>query len=216
MDDLTAAFFEAGEAFSALIDDPAVVGAWSGPSALEGYTVGGVVGHVNVAVGWLVPLLDTAEPADARPIRPGHYYTGMKLDPSPSARNPMHDVVRDMSEQTGARGPEANASQFGALLETLRKRLPDEPDHRLLNLHPVIPACARLDDFLQTRIVELIVHADDLAVSVGATPPAVSEAAAVAAIDALVTTARAAHGDIAVLRALARRERSSDDVFPVF
>ena len=63
---------------------------------------------------------------------------------------------------------------------------------------------------------ELVVHADDLAVSVGATAPAVSEAAAVAAIDALVTTARAAHGDIAVLRALARRERSSDDVFPVF
>ena len=139
----------------------------------------------------------------------------MKLDPSATTRNPMHDVVRDMSEQTGARGPEANATQFGALLETLRKRLPDERYDRLLNLHPVIPACARLDDFLQTRLVELVVHADDLAVSVGAAAT-LSGAAAGAAIDALVTTARAAHGDIAVLRALARRERSSDDVFPVF
>ncbi len=212
---LGAAFLEAADAFAAVVDDPAPAEAWTKPSALPGYTVGGIVGHVNVAVGWLEPLLQVAVPADARPIRPGRYYAGMKLVPSEADRNPLHDVVRQMSENTAAHGHEANLAHFRALIERLGAALAGQPDDRLLDLRPVIPAYARLDDFLHTRIVELVVHADDLAASVG-TAVAFPAAAATAAIDTLVTTARAAHGDIAVLRALARRERSGGEVFPVF
>jgi hypothetical protein len=198
-----------------VLDDSAPAEAWPNPSALAGYTVGGIVGHVNVAVGWLEPLLVVAVPADARPIRPGRYYTGMKLVPSAAEQHPMHDVIREMSENTAARGHEANLTQFRALIERLRAALAGQPDDRLLDLRPIVPAYVRLDDFVKTRIVELVVHADDLAASVRTAAP-LPEAAATAAIDALVATARAAHGDIAVLRALARRERSDGGVFPVF
>ncbi|MFP5331913.1 MAG: hypothetical protein ACLGHX_06115 [Acidimicrobiia bacterium] len=81
--------------------------------------------------------------------------------------------------------------------------------------HPTV-GCQRwggrlisLDDYLVTRLVELIVHSDDLAVSVGAIPPAFSREATGAVIDCLVGVARVRHGDEAVITALSRRERDT-------
>jgi hypothetical protein len=65
-------------------------------------------------------------------------------------------------------------------------------------------------EYLRTRLVEFAVHVDDLAVSVGVPTPDLGSAADDEAIDVLVGIARIRHGDVAVLRALARRER--DDV----
>ena len=64
-----------------------------------------------------------------------------------------------------------------------------------------------VDEYLRTRVVELVVHADDLAASVGVAPMAPRPETGKIAIDALVDVARIRHGDLAVLRALARRER---------
>jgi hypothetical protein len=78
-----------------------------------------------------------------------------------------------------------------------------------------VPLVVRFSDWLPTRVMELVVHGDDLAASVGIDAPPPSEAAAVT-IDLMVALARAVHGDLAVVRALARRERASRPVFPVF
>jgi hypothetical protein len=53
-------------------------------------------------------------------------------------------------------------------------------------------------------------------VSVGLDAPPLPEGAAAVAIDVMLAVARDAHGDLAVVRALARRERASAAVFPVF
>jgi hypothetical protein len=66
-----------------------------------------------------------------------------------------------------------------------------------------------LDEYLRTRVVELVVHADDLAASVGVEPVPPQPATTAVAIDVLVGVARIRHGDMAVLRALARRERDT-------
>jgi hypothetical protein len=71
-----------------------------------------------------------------------------------------------------------------------------------------------IDDYLATRVVELVVHADDLAVSLGVDPPPPPPAAARLAEHVLLDIARHRHGDTALLRALARRERTSA-VLPV-
>jgi hypothetical protein len=65
--------------------------------------------------------------------------------------------------------------------------------------------------YLATRVVELVVHADDLACSVDleARPP---QAAIEIAIQTMVDAARLVHGDVAVLRALTRRERTEDNI----
>jgi hypothetical protein len=70
--------------------------------------------------------------------------------------------------------------------------------------------------FVGTRIVELVVHTDDLAVSVGVEPPEPSEGAASVALAAMLAAARSNSGDLAVLRALARRERATTSPFLVF
>jgi hypothetical protein len=65
--------------------------------------------------------------------------------------------------------------------------------------------------YLATRVVELIVHTDDLACSVGvaSVPP---RRALSTALDALVDGSRSVHGDLALLRALSRPERAPGSI----
>jgi len=99
-------------------------------------------------------------------------------------------------------------------LDDLVPKLAGEQLDRLLDLRPILPAAIRLGDFVRTRVVELVVHGDDVAASIAidADPP--PDAAAVAA-DVLVETAARNHGALTVLRALTRRERCTAAVFPV-
>lgn len=71
-----------------------------------------------------------------------------------------------------------------------------------------------LDDYLLTRVVELLVHADDLAVSVGQEIDLPGDASSVA-FGVFVDLARARSGDLAVLRAFTRKERGDPDVLRV-
>jgi hypothetical protein len=70
----------------------------------------------------------------------------------------------------------------------------------------------RLDDWVANRAIEMLVHADDLAVSAGLDPLVLPADAAALAIHGLVDISRHREGDLAVLRALSRRERQSVDV----
>jgi mycothiol maleylpyruvate isomerase-like protein len=213
--DERAALFEAAEAYASLLDDAGVAAKWDTDSALADYTVGMIVSHVTHAVGWLEPLLDTTDPGDRRPIRVGKYYTGMKVDPA-TPRPPMHDWVRDMSAKSAKHGAEAETAKFRSLVERLRERLATEDLDRVLDMSPAVPATIRMRDFLATRVIELVVHGDDLAASLGLDCPPLAQQAADVAIATLVATARGAHGDVEVIRALSRRERAGPDVFPVF
>jgi hypothetical protein len=71
-----------------------------------------------------------------------------------------------------------------------------------------------LDEYVRTRLVELALHIDDLCVSVHMATPDIPGIEV--AIRALVDVARLRHGDVAVLRALGRRERDTGDVLRVF
>lgn len=62
-------------------------------------------------------------------------------------------------------------------------------------------------EYLTTRLVELVVHADDLAVSVGVDDPAPSEDACRAVAGVLAQTAALRDGGLDAVRALAPRER---------
>jgi hypothetical protein len=73
-----------------------------------------------------------------------------------------------------------------------------------------------LDGFLVTRLVELLAHADDLAASAGIPTPDLPPDAVILVTSCLTDVARRRHGDLAVLRTMARRERSLEGVFPVF
>ena len=71
---------------------------------------------------------------------------------------------------------------------------------------PIHPGEAMLlDEYLRTRCIELTVHAENLALTLG-TEATCSNAAVAVAIDVLFEAARKRWGDAAVLHALARRE----------
>ena len=74
-----------------------------------------------------------------------------------------------------------------------------------------------LDDFCRTRMIEVLVHLDDLAVSTSQRRPVTDPTGIAIVIDISVGIARHAHGDWNVLYALARTERSAiEPVFPAF
>lgn len=87
----------------------------------------------------------------------------------------------------------------------LGHRMNDEPDARTLTV--LEERVMSLDDYPVTRMMELVIHTDDLATSAGVAPPVFSSDATNPVIDRLVETARRRHGDRAVLMALSRRER---------
>jgi hypothetical protein len=109
--------------------------------------------------------------------------------------------------------------------QQLSLRLPKEDLDRPIDLRPTLPPVVplddhftgviRLDDFLRTRLLEVVIHGDDLAASVGDTTWWADPRAVGLAIEALVTVARQNHGDNQVLWALARRERTKPGVLPV-
>src|SRR2546421_3257837 len=219
LDEVVTAFREAAEAFGEIVARPEVGKAWEQPSALEGYSVGAVVTHVNAAIGWLGHLLDAPAEPDLRPTPPADYLRfvhGLKIGSDGPDRHPLHDVLHDQFERAATRGLESNRDKFLGLVERLAARLEGESAARLLDLRPTAPLVVRLGDFLRTRVLELVVHGDDLAVSASLDAPPLPEGAAAVAIDVMLAVARAAHGDLAVIRALARRERADALVFPVF
>jgi len=76
--------------------------------------------------------------------------------------------------------------------------------------------CMPLDDYLVTRMVEAVVHSDDLAVSLGLETPSFAPDVLDLVMVALLGIARERHGDLAALRTFARGERATADLLPVF
>jgi hypothetical protein len=94
----------------------------------------------------------------------------------------------------------------------LSARLPREPSNRLVLVMGGVPI--GLDGYLETRVVELTVHVDDVATSLGMSTELPPEATALA-IKHLVEVVRARHGDMTVLRGLTRAEPFATSPFPV-
>lgn len=200
-------FLDACDATRPLLVSDSVGDRWGEPSALAHMTVGSLAGHLMRAVTSVdayldKPVTDVGAVLDA----PGYYASieglvGDELD------SKLHTAIRRRAESEAESGHAEVVERWDAALDRLRRRLPTEPpDRRLPALGGRLIA---LDDYLVTRLVELIVHSDDLAASIGAAPPAFSREATGAVINCLVGVARVRHGDEAVIIALSRRERDT-------
>ena len=189
-----------------LVAAPEVAARWDEPSALPRFLVRGLAGHL-VATGTsvVVRYLDVPEPR-GETIDPATYYVTVLTTDDPDAE--LHQGIRARGEAAAAGGPEALVAEGRRVLDDLARRLAAEPADRRVQVAAGL--VLTLDDYLVTRLLELVVHADDLAVSVGIPTPAVDAAVLDPVLDCLVRMGRRRHGDLAVLRALTRRER--DDV----
>jgi len=207
--EVRSAFLEALQSFRDLVNSDAVAGAWNEPSALAGYTVAGLVGHVLSAASAVERYLDL-EPGTDAPIARGVYYASV---PTPHDASDLHREIRARGESLGRRGQRAITEELDALGSRLRTRLAVESASRTLTV--MRANTMRLDDYLETRIVEVAVHSDDLATSVGLTANIPPSAASIA-VEHLLDVARQRHGDFAIVRAFTRRERDDIAALHVF
>ncbi|MFI0447310.1 maleylpyruvate isomerase N-terminal domain-containing protein [Actinomadura sp. 6N118] len=202
-------YLGAAESAVGLLADPAVAAEWQEPSALADFTVGGLAAHLAFQI-FCVPSVLAEAPGDEEPIGLLDHYAraawvdaGLDDEPNVALRRRGEELAADGAEQTTARAERTVAD--------LRDVLADEPADRAVLL-PWNGWSLFLDDFLVTRTMELTVHSDDLAVSVGVpTPPASPEAADVVAV-LLTRLAVRKHGLTPVLRALSRAERAPETI----
>lgn len=214
MNEVVSSFLASADAFCRLAERDEVAARWADQSSLVGYTVGGLVGHVAAGVGWLEPLLEGAPPTDATPITFSAYCIQVMVG-APQDLDRVHAFAREQGERGAQRGHREALARLRGRIDRLQVLLDKEDGDRLLDLRPMVPAAIPLDEFIRTRVVELVVHGDDLAASVGVTPWQPGVDAAELTIDVLMAVARQMHGDVEVIRALCRRERATPGVIPV-
>lgn len=198
-------YLEAADRAAGMIADPAVADHWEDPSALPEMTVGALAGHLARQIFNVQRIL--AQPAaDEPPISLlEHYARAAWIDAG--LQDPANTSIRDESAQEAAEGPAGLAARAAAAAGELREQLAAEPDGRVV-LIPWGPWPLTLDDMLRTRIMEIAVHGDDLACSIGLDEAHLPAAVTDIAIGVLARLAVRRHGATAVLRALSRAERA--------
>ena len=202
--DVRETLLHAGDRVVALVEDRAVADAWERPSALPYLTVGALTAHLVRALATVVTYLHADEPGEDAPVRDaaGYLHVALSDDDLDGA---LHRGIRERADDSAADGPQVVGEQARAALDELHRRLPGLAIDRRVAVKDGI--VLTLGQYLETRLVELVVHTDDLVAStgVGCELPA---AATDTAIAVLVALARRRHGDAALLHALARRERA--------
>jgi len=191
-----------------LVADAAVADAWEHESALPGMTVGGLARHLVSQPECAVEFLTTPGPADAEVLTlVGHYD---RVDwwraPIDAAENTS---IRDDFNLMGRAGHEESVE----VLVRSRRHLPAALASAARTTYVPWQDCALpTDDFLVVRLMEMVVHADDLAFSVGVETPTFVPAVLEPVLALLASLAARRRGQPAVLRALSRSGRAAGPV----
>ncbi|GAB7191520.1 hypothetical protein NUM3379_22280 [Kineococcus sp. NUM-3379] len=188
-----------------LVGSGEVAARWGQDSVLPGMAVGALAAHLARSVLQVEWYLD-APVTDGPLVTARTYYA--RLEGTTVPGSDLNTGVRRRSETTALDGPAAVAAQAREALGRLRGRLPGEPPGRRVAVLHRQGEEMLLDEYLRTRCVEIAVHTEDLALGVGSPVRAPRRAVALA-VDLLVAAARQRSGDVAVLHALARRERDT-------
>ncbi|MDP9868603.1 MULTISPECIES: maleylpyruvate isomerase N-terminal domain-containing protein [Streptosporangium] len=205
MTDAKADFLFTARSAADLLRDPAVAAAWSRPSALPEFSVAGLAGHLAYQILAIPPLLTSPVPQEETVALLEHYsrvrWIGASLDDDINVR------IRQGGQEVSAEGHAALVTRVDLALEELDGSLVSATN-RPVRISLWGPWSLTLDDMLITRMMELAVHSDDLAVSVGVETPTLPPSAVDTVIGLLVRLAVRRHGPTGVLRALSRAERA--------
>jgi hypothetical protein len=202
-------YLDAAGRAAGLIASPAITARWDEPSALAEFAVSGLAGHLARQVIMVPDLLRRETPENPEVIGIlDHYARAPWVDAA--LDDEANVAVRRSSDAEAADGPEALARRTADVVARLNAVLPGEDAARLVYL-PWTGWALTLADFLTTRLLEIVIHADDLAVSAGGQPGMPDEAVDTVLV-LLTRLAARRHGTAAVLRALSRRERAPETI----
>lgn len=192
-----------------LLADPAVAENWGEPSALPEFGVSGLAGHLASQLFQVEQRLDDPPTAEA-PIALLDHYVGVSWREGDHTTE-VNVRIRDNGEEYAAGGSAALVARARLCLERLHDLLPAADPDRPLFL-PQGPWALTVHDFLITRMMEISVHNDDLAVSVGLPTPDQDDAVNRPVLDLLSAVAERRHGPLALTRAYSRSERSPGSI----
>lgn len=199
-------FLETAAAVMRLVEDPAVTSRWEAPSALASYSVGGLAAHLCRAVSTPLGYLDQGQTDRSGEADAAGYFV-RALGGHDPVDSELHRSVRQRSDDMAASGPIGVVDAARAALQSLMGRLDVEPADRVLVVFGGMSML--LDGYLETRIVELVIHADDLAASCpGVGGPAIPEGAWAIARRVVSEVAAQRVGDREFVLGLSRAERS--------
>ncbi len=202
-----AVFVEAATIGLELVGRPEVARRWGEPSALEGMTVGALAAHLARQVTRVPEVLSSPVP-DERPVPLIEHYLRSAWAGGDEDAN---RGIRERAAADAAEGPKEALAHALEALGTARADLPAEPAERWVR-PPWLAWNLSLEDYLRSRMLEIVVHSDDLAVSVDLEPPAWPEEVIAPVLGVLTTLAVRKHGVPAVLRTLARAERAPGSI----
>ncbi|MFB7493553.1 maleylpyruvate isomerase N-terminal domain-containing protein [Streptomyces sp. NPDC056161] len=210
---VTDAYLGAAEQAVLLLEAPEVAASWARPSALAELTVGGLAGHLayqllsvgSALQGWADSAPQESSPQEAPIDLLDHYGRAAWLDAPLDGE--VNAGIRAKGEDLAAQGASSLTGLARTSLAKQRTSLAACPGDRAVFM-PQTGWSLRLDDFLVTRMMEIAVHRDDLAVSVGRTVPPLPDAAFDPVLVLLARLAARRHGQAALLRALTRAERA--------
>lgn len=191
------------------LGDPRISAAWDQQSVLEEQTVGSVAAHVGRGCWVALQYLDTGVPSGPVDFDSAADYYAKLLD---AATPEMHAGIRERGAEGAKSGPSGVRQQLVDEMTALESRLTDEPEDHLISVYG--ENVMTLDDYLETRIVEQVVHLDDLSRSVRGEPFAITPAAEELVIACGADIGRRRFGGTAVVRALFRDDASSSDSIP--
>ncbi|MFC7491768.1 MULTISPECIES: maleylpyruvate isomerase N-terminal domain-containing protein [unclassified Knoellia] len=209
-DDAATAYLACASVSLDLASRDEVAAAWTHESSCEGMTVGGLVDHLlaqlrHVAQGLRVPAAPEAPVVGLL----DHY------SQAPWVAASREGVLDPDQNDTNNSAAEAGFDAVLAAARSEREALP------ALLAAPRSPDVIHIPwqgwslatpDFLTTRMMELVVHGDDLAASVGVDTPEHDPAVVAAVLGLLADVSLARHGQVALVRALSRPQRSTGDV----
>jgi len=206
-------FLEMGNTVGNLLKHPDVETNWDEASALEHMTVGALAAHLGRAftTAWLYRQAD--ECVMEEDIDASQYFFRAFNQPDEDLAELNANVAQRAADDAEP-GVVAVRELHDRTVTELRTRLIGEPAERGIEVFGNV--CMPLDSYLVTRMVEAIIHSDDLAYSLGIDTPTFAPDVVDIVMVALLGMARERHGDVSMLREFARGERSTGDRLPVF
>ena len=202
-------YLEVARAATNLLAADEVAACWDQQSALADFSVRGLAGHLAGQIFFLPAVLAEAVPTEPV-ITIDEYYAGVSWIGS-SLDTEFNRAIRTSGERDAADGAAALAKRVTTCLDELYTTLPKAPD-RAVRRPTWGPWSISFDDFVTSRMLELVIHCDDLAHSVGLPTPSFPVQAVERVVDLLSRIALRRHGATAVLRALSRSERAPSSI----
>lgn len=206
---LTADVLATARTVTGLALSPQVREHWSDESSCAGMTVGGLAHHTVRQVELLVRLLPGAR-TDERPIGLLEHYRRAAWA-NTGLDDEVNTSIRDTDNERASSGPVELSGHATEQLVALAAALASVEDDEAVRLDWQGWSLS-VADFAVTRLMEMLVHGDDLAASVGLETPEFPEEAARRVLSLLTEVAVDRHGQTGLLRALSRPQRAPESV----